>query len=398
VTKYAADVYSYWTSPAESRLWGGAIRAFPKAEGDLFPSITALVLAAIGIVAGVRAAWARSRGPAAAIPALTIFVFVVAAGCALYALFLVFIISGHGFANIGPVQISVRSVARNFQILLVALIVLLASSPRARSFAGQWAGHVAGFAVLLTLATFLMSLGPEITTMGRSRGVAPYAFFYWHVPGFDGLRVPARYGMLTMMFLGVVAGFGALELERRFRRAPASSGRGGLIVSLLGLFVVAESIAAPITINGTGPTEADYVTPPAFVTTGDRIPLVYRFLKTLPSSRTVVAEFPFGEYAYELRYLFYSMAHWHPLINGYSGTFPLSYDMRAAVLRRPDEDPERAWNLMATSGVTHAVVHEGVYKEGRGRTVSVWLASHGAHLVAEFDGDKVFVLQPTTKN
>ena len=44
VESYAADVYSYGTSPAESRLWGRAIRAFPKAEGDLFPSFTALLL------------------------------------------------------------------------------------------------------------------------------------------------------------------------------------------------------------------------------------------------------------------------------------------------------------------------------------------------------------------
>src|SRR5205823_2394485 len=204
----------------------------------------------------------------------------------------------------------------NFQILLVALAVLLATSPRARSFAARWAGSVAGFAVLLTLATFLLSLGPEIKTMGRTlRGTAPYAFFYWHVPGFDGLRVPARYGMLTMVFLSIVAGFGAADVERRFRR-------GSLIVIVLGLFAVAESIAAPIVINGTGP-EADYATPPSHMMTGDQVPPVYRFLKTLPAGRTVVAEFPFGQWTYELRYIFYSMAHWHPLINGYSGTFPL---------------------------------------------------------------------------
>ena len=50
------------------------------------------------------------------------------------------------------------------------------------------------------------------------------------MPGFDGLRVPARYGMLVMVFLSVTAGFGALVLERRSR----------LLVILIGLFV--ESI------------------------------------------------------------------------------------------------------------------------------------------------------------
>jgi hypothetical protein len=305
----------------------------------------------------------------------------------LYTLFLILIITGHGFADLGPVPISVKSLVRNFQILLVAFAVLLAASPRARSFAAQWAGSVAGFATLLVLATFLMSLGPEIRTMGRSlRGTAPYGFFYWHVPGFDGLRVPARYGMLTMVFLSITAGFGALEIERRARL-------GAAIILLLGLFAVAESIAAPIVINGTGP-EADYATPPSRMMMGDQVPPVYRYLKAQPSPETVVAEFPLGQWTYELRYVFYSMAHWHPLINGYSGTFPLSYDLHAAVLRRPEDNPDEAWGALLTSGATHAVVHENFYKEGRGKAVSAWLASHGARLAAEFDGDKVFLVKP----
>src|SRR5205814_2187971 len=126
VESYSADVYSYWTSPAESRLWGRLIRAFPKSEGDLFPSFTALLLASVGLVAGVRAAWRRASGPAAAHPVLTIFVYVVAAGAALYAFFLVLILTGHGFANIGSLDVSVESPARNLTILAAALGVLLA--------------------------------------------------------------------------------------------------------------------------------------------------------------------------------------------------------------------------------------------------------------------------------
>jgi hypothetical protein len=196
-------------------------------------------------------------------------VYAVAAACALNTLFLILIITGHGFVDIFSIPISVKSLVRNFQILLIGLAVLLIISPRARSFAAQWAGSIAGLAVLLTVATFVMSLGPEIKTMGRSlRGTAPYAFFYWHVPGFDGLRVPARYGMLTMVFLSIAAGFGAAEVERRFRPSAAW---GGIVVILLGLFGVVESIAAPIVVNGTGP-EADYATPPSHMTTGDQAP------------------------------------------------------------------------------------------------------------------------------
>ena len=48
VKSFSADVFSYWTSPGESHLWGGLIRAYPKAEGDLFPSFGALILGGVG--------------------------------------------------------------------------------------------------------------------------------------------------------------------------------------------------------------------------------------------------------------------------------------------------------------------------------------------------------------
>jgi hypothetical protein len=415
VKSFSADVFSYWTSPAESRLWGRAIRAFPKAEGDLFPTLTALVLGTIGLAATARAAWQHSRGPAAAKPGLVPLVYVLLAGCAMYAVFLVLILTNHGFASSGPLPISVRSVGPTCRILMITLAVLLAVSPRARSFAGNWLGSVAGFAVLATIAAFLLSLGPEITTEGRSISqTAPYAFFYWRVPGFDGLRVPARYGMLVMLFLSIVAGFGALAVERDFlgrrlvrrpvRRsasreggsaareggnAKREGGRRTVVAVLLGLFAVAESIATPIVINGTEP-EAELANPPSRVFTGAQVPPVYRFLQTLPARNTVVVEFPFGQWAYELRYVFYSTAHWHPLINGYSGTFPLSYTLRASVLRHPLENPEAAWESLVTSGATHAVVHENFYKDGTGKATGKWLIDRGARLVSEFNGDRVY--------
>jgi hypothetical protein len=382
VESYSADVYSYLTSPAESRLWGRLIRGFPKAEGDLFPSFTALGLAAIGLAGSAWSAWKRSKGPLAA-SALLPFTYVMVAGCVIYAGFLILILTGRGFSQIGPLPISVRSLGRNFMVMTIALGIVLAVSPRARSFARFWLGSLAGFVSVAILFTFLMSLGPEIRTMGRTlQASAPYSFFFANVLGFDGLRVPARYGMLVMVFLSIAAGFGALEIERRVRR-------GGLIILLIGLFAVAESIAAPIVINGTGP-EADYATPPSRMMTGDEVPPVYRYLKTLPAPGTVVAEFPFAQWTYELRYVYYATQHWHPLINGYSGTFPLSYDLRAVVLRRPEQNPEGALEELAKAGVTHVVVHENFYKDGRGQLVSNWLTSHGAKLVAEFDGDKVY--------
>jgi hypothetical protein len=160
----------------------------------------------------------------------------------------------------------------------------------------------------------------------------------------------------------------------------------------LGALAVAEAFAAPIVVNGTV-AEGRYAMPPARVYAGDQVPGAYRFLKTLPAPGTVVVEFPLGEWAYEVRYVFYAAAHWHPLLNGYSGHFPLSYNMNSTHLRRPLDYPDASWDTLMRSGATHAVLHLPYYQDDEGERIGKWLEANGAKLVGEFDGDKVFALR-----
>ena len=387
VKAFSADVFSYWTSPIESRLWGNVIRGYPKAEGDLFPTITAMCLGVIGIAGTVSAAWTHAHTrPAAASNMLRPIVWVLIAAAMVYVVFLVLILTSNGFTHIGPFPVSVRNLWRNSRVLAIIVALLVFVSPRARSFARHWVGTLASFLVIAGAAAFLMSLGPEIRSSGRLISeVGPYHFFYTHVPGFDGLRVPARFAMLVILFLSVAAGLGAVALEQRFRR-------GGAIAVVLGGLAVAEAFAAPIVINATV-AEGRYAMPPARVYTGEQVPGAYRFLKTLPAPGTVVVEFPLGEWAYEVRYVFYSAAHWHPILNGYSGHFPLSYNMNATHLRRPLDYPDASWDTLMRAGATHAVVHLPFYQDDEGARISTWLEAKGAKLVGEFDGDKVFRLR-----
>jgi hypothetical protein len=387
VKSFSADVFSYWTSPAESRLWGAWIRTYPKAEGDLFPTVSALLLGGVGLATSVARAWTHARTrPAAASRMLKPIVWVTLAAAVVYALFVLLILTGNGFTRIGPIPISVRNLWRNFRVLALILGLLILVSPRARAFARQWVGSLSGFVLLAAIAAFLMSLGPEIRSAGRLISEAgPYHFFYWYVPGFDGLRVPARFAMLVVLFLSVGAGLGTAALEQRFRY-------GGAIAITLATLAVVEAFAAPIVVNGTV-AEGRYETPPARVYTGDQVPGVYRFLKSLPAPGTVVVEFPLGEWAYELRYVFYSTAHWHPLLNGYSGHFPLSYNMNATHLRRPLDYPDASWDTLMRSGATHAVVHLPYYRDDEGERISRWLVGKGARQLGEFDGDKAFALR-----
>jgi hypothetical protein len=389
VETYSADVYSYWTAAPELHVWGRVMRAYPKPEGDLFPSATALGLGAIALAVVVRSAWSRaSRWPLARTPKLVLLVYLIVAGCAVYTAFTMAILFERGFSQIGPLPIAVRSLGRTVQVLGMLFAALLILSIRVRVFVRESLGTPAGFVLFAVLLAVVMSLGPEVHSLGREvRGTGPYSLFYWHVPGYDGLRVPARFAMLVMLFLSIASGFGALHIERSFKW-------GGVATLLIGMFAIGESFAAPIVINGTAPPPVgNYASPPARLFTGDQIPPVYKFLQTQRAPGTVVVEFPLGEWAYELSYVYYSTTHWHPLINGYSGTFPLSYTLRAGTLRRPEENPEAAWLTLVTSGATHAVVHEGFYKDAAGRVVTDWLAAHGARLAGQFGSDKVFLLK-----
>ena len=386
VFAYSADFYSYWTAPPESHMWGRAMRAFPKPEGDLFPTLTALTTGGIGLIAATHSAWKQSRKVAAPSRTISWIAFALLGVCATYFVLLVVLFLGFRLDGIGPLAVSVRRIDRPLLLMGVAGGALLAVSPRARAFAQAWARTPIAFASVAALLAFALSFGPDIRSGGRLIGdSAPYALLYSYVPGFDGLRVPARFAMLVTLFLAVGAGVGAAGLEKRFARF-------GLVPLLFSLAVLSESFAAPIVLNGTK-AEGGYRVPPPRVYTGREVPAVYRFLEALQRPGTVLVEFPFGEPGYEVRYMFYSTTHWHPLLNGYSGTFPLSYGLRSALLRHPLQNPERAWERLREDGATHAVVHSSLYAGTEGADIGGWLLSRGAKMVSSTDGDLVFQLK-----
>jgi hypothetical protein len=386
VATYSADVFSYGTAPPESHVWGRAMRAYPKPEGDLFPTLTAIALAVCGAAVAAQTAWRETAGAARIARGLKPVAYVLLAIGAIYFALLVLVFAGLRFDRLGPLPISLRGIGRPLLAVAICLGALAAISARMRAFVRLWTGTPAGLAVLFAALAFVLSLGPDIRANGRLIGEAgPYALLYTYVPGFDGLRVPARYAMLVILFLAIVGGFGSAAIERTFRW-------GGTLVVALGLLAVVEAYPAPIVLNGSA-AEAGYAAPPPRVHTNDEVPAVYRFLGTLPAGQTVVVEFPFGETAYELRYMFYSINHWHPLLNGYSGTFPTSYGRGSALLHRPLNAPDLAWQSIRDSGATHAVVHEGLYLNREGRDISLWLVRQGARQVAGFDGDRVFQLK-----
>ena len=390
VAHYSADVYSYLTAHEEQSFWGAIMRAFVKPEGELFPSVIPVLLALAGVAAHARITWAvtRSRGADPDAPAWRRAVIGAAAVVLAWQLASVLVILARGGFDwqLGPLFIRVHSTARALRVSVVAAAVLVVFSRRARAFLRGIPRSAFAFYAAALVAAFWLSLGPIVATKGvRVAGDGLYWWLYQYVPGFDGLRVPARMAMIFALALAVLGGYGARAIERSLRRS-------GAVLAVVSLLFLVEASPAPIKMNGTW-SVGDLKPPPERLIAPDGPPRIYQEVRALPA-QTVLAEFPFGEEQYDLRYMVYSATHWRPLLNGYSGGFPRSYAVNRAGLGRVLDDPDTAWRVLASSGATHVIVHEGIYQEGRGARVSAWLVAHGARDIAAVGEDRLFELPP----
>src|SRR5262249_20251613 len=91
--------------------------------------------------------------------------------------------------------LKVTSVNRQTALVAVVAGLLLAISSRARRTVGRFVSSPVGLLGLVTLFAVVMSFGPLLHTRGLTYETSLYALFYTYVPGFDGLRVPARFAM-----------------------------------------------------------------------------------------------------------------------------------------------------------------------------------------------------------
>ena len=169
--------------------------------------------------------------------------------------------------------------------------------------------------------------------------LAPRAPFfpvlYRAIPLFWAVRVESHIGQMVLLMIAIAAGFGAAGL---LRRIPARGARVTAALALVALVNV-EALRAPL----------DY-------TPFSRISRVYDLLATEPQA--IVVELPFYEGRISFGnapYMLNSTRNWRPLLNGYSGFRPASYDV---TFERLQSFPDVA-SLIALKerGVTHVVVH-----------------------------------------
>jgi hypothetical protein len=380
VREFSANVLSYLTAPATIRGWGRLFRAYFIPEGELFPGLIALALALSGFAGSAWSAWRTTS--AGSLPwwrrALVVVAGAWAVGQALAVLYV--LVGGGRVVAIGPLELRLKGFGRLVLIALAAVAVWTLVSPRVRK-TGRQIVREYGFWVTAAIVAAFLSFGPEIHTGPKEIAAGPYLLLYQHVPGFDGLRVPSRYGLVVALTVAVLAGIGLDRLLRGRKHV-------GLVAAGVAALFVTECFAAPIPINESGGTAS--LRAPGPILQGERVPAAYRYLRGL-AGREPVVEFPFGDPGYELQYVYYTTEHGHPIVNGYSGIFPPVYNELRNALEQPDL--AHRWNVLSRSSARLAIVHEGAYRRRTdGEAVSSWLVANGARLVADFGADKVFRL------
>jgi hypothetical protein len=372
VIRYSADVYSYATAFPEQPIWGDVMRAHPKPEGDLFPGLVPLLLAAIGLFASARplhtatpsdrarSSWElRPRWISAVLAAASVAHFTAAIAGLLYRRVVV---------DLWLFDLQISNVN---QMLLRGTIfgaLFLLASPKGRQVALAFA-RGPGFYVAALIVAVWLSLGPAPQVGGRPVELAaPYAFFYDVVPGFEGVRVPARFAMVAVLMLSVLAGLGATRLASR----PGAR----ILLAVLSIASLAEAVTLPFTVNGAG-TPAGFNPPEARVYRPQRAPNIYKeFGRSAPAG--VLVELPLGKTDFDLRAVYYSVVHWRPVLNGYSGYYPPHYGKLALALSDVPRFPDAAREALRAHGATHIIVHEGAYVNDRGVRTSATLLQNGA--------------------
>jgi len=178
---------------------------------------------------------------------------------------------------------------------------------------------------------------PIWMTIGPPYGV--WQWIYW-LPGFSFIRVPSRFMLLAMLAIAVLAALGFEKLAARF------SGRSRAVALTAAALVLAGEFATvPIDVR------LQHIRPYA----------IDRWLDTQPKPFTVV-EIPVPQSSLKslvvrrhAEYMLHSMAHYQPLVQGYSGIEPPGFEALERILMRfPDA---QSLETLAWMKVTFAVVH-----------------------------------------
>ncbi len=291
---YSASIVSYLTPCKSLNLWGWMYDIIGKSEGietTLFPGLLIILASAFTVsrlISGLKLPHLTGGNQTSLLHKIS--------GVILLCL-LIFILSisltGGFTISVAGLHISAFTTSIPTTIFLFFAALYLATIPgihtRMTALFQALPPHYTVLFTLLIIGLLFSFYGPFLL-LGKV------------APPFFTMRVPARFFVLVLFSLSILAGLGVSAfIEERFTKGLKS-----LAYVIASCIVCAECLALPLNFI--------YMTPPV----SGFVPVVYEKLKEDSDSK-VVAELPFFQSSVTPRYMMYSTYHGKNLVNGYSG-------------------------------------------------------------------------------
>jgi hypothetical protein len=165
---------------------------------------------------------------------------------------------------------------------------------------------------ILCAASLVLGFGPKwsVTVNGEKYGL--YVLLYRLVPGLDGIRSPARLAAFLTFGAAVIAAPALGALRKRWQE------RKGTVTSIVFVLLFAEMWTMPVALTPTGGDLDKHIRASRWLETHEPgVPVLELPMST--GSRPVDLE-P------EVHAMRRALRHHHPVINGYSGHFPMSFE------------------------------------------------------------------------
>ena len=221
---FSADIAGLLSASDELLAWGW-VNVFQRAESNLFPGLAIVLLVGLAVyqVQPFRTAAPESRrmlGLRWTVAGLLALLLVAGAIPFAY---------GRWQLTIGGMRLlSIARADKPLTLAAMAALTSMALLPRVREAFRR--RSVLAFYLLAAFAMWVFALGPDPTLMEqRALYQAPYSWLM-RLPAFDGLRVPARFWMMALACLSVVAALAVDRLNGRARRIVVALAVAGLLI------------------------------------------------------------------------------------------------------------------------------------------------------------------------
>jgi hypothetical protein len=343
---FSATVLSYFAVDHGNALWGEVLRPFARPENQLFAGLVATLLCGVGIARS----WTRPRVPLYRAgsqpvrridPDRPVYVLSQRRWIILGALFFLVLC---GFL-VGDVTTLTRAqeippgTVPQWMVGYLAPALLIYGCGAAwlllwRRWRGEWPLRPPSASRwergLLWIGLFFVLLSFAVV-------FAPLARV---VPGLDGLRVPTRvYPFISFPLVY----FAARGLDWLLARAQGRRRR--LVLAGVAGFLLLELR-----------DDMDWHRWPS----RERVPAIFHRIAEVPDVGAVL-HLPMARVPFEAHYMYYSIAHWRPIANGYSGYEPERY---LELKRRVNDGlfEESTLDYMIELGITHVAVHPWLFR------------------------------------